>query len=97
MGRYILGRVAIMLPTLLFLTLAAFFLTTAARGDPAEMALRAGGQEPTVEAIAAYREELGLNDPFFVRYGRWLVGRTRGKRTNSKGPPGKLLIFWPMF
>jgi peptide/nickel transport system permease protein len=42
------------------------------------MALRAGGQEPTVEAIAAYREELGLNDPFFVRYGRWLVGLTRG-------------------
>jgi peptide/nickel transport system permease protein len=67
-----------MLPTLLFLSLAAFFLTTAARGDPAEIALRAGGQEPTAEAIAAYREELGLNDPFFVRYGRWLIGLTRG-------------------
>lgn len=78
MGRYILGRVAVMLPTLLFLTLAAFSLTTAARGDPAEIALRAGGQEPTVEAIAAYREKLGLNDPFLVRYGRWLVGLTRG-------------------
>lgn len=78
MGSYILGRVAVMLPTLLFLTLIAFFLTTAERGDPAEIALRAGGQEPTVEAIAAYREALGLNDPFFVRYGRWLVGVTRG-------------------
>lgn len=78
MGSYILGRVAVMVPTLLFLTLIAFFLTTAARGDPAEIALRAGGQEPTVEAIAAYRQVLGLNDPFFVRYGRWLVGLTRG-------------------
>lgn len=78
MGRYILGRVAIIVPTLLFLTVTAFFLTTAARGDPAELALRAGGQEPTVEAIAAYRQQLGLDDPFLVRYGRWLVGLTRG-------------------
>ncbi|MBX3001968.1 MAG: ABC transporter permease [Caldilineaceae bacterium] len=67
-----------MLPTLLFLTLAAFFLTTAARGDPAEIALRAGGQEPTPEAIAAYRKQLGLDDPIWMRYGRWLAGLTRG-------------------
>lgn len=78
MGRYILGRVAAMLPTLLLLSLVTFMLTTAARGDPAEIALRAGGNEPSAEAIAAYRKELGLDAPFFVRYGRWLVGVTQG-------------------
>jgi peptide/nickel transport system permease protein len=67
-----------MLPTLLLLSLATFFLTTAAKGDPAEIALRAGGNEPTAEAIEAYREELGLNDPFLVRYGRWVIGVTQG-------------------
>jgi peptide/nickel transport system permease protein len=78
MGRYLLGRVAIALPTLLLLTFVAFLLTSAARGDPAEAALRQGGQEPTPEAIAAYRQQLGLNDPLLVRYGRWIVGLTHG-------------------
>jgi peptide/nickel transport system permease protein len=78
MGRYLLGRVATAVPTLLLLTFVAFLLTTAARGDPAEAALRQGGQEPTREAIAAYRQQLGLDDPLPVRYGRWLLGLTRG-------------------
>ena len=78
MGRYLLGRVATAVPTLLLLTFVAFLLTSAARGDPAEAALRQGGQEPTVEAIAAYRQKLGLNDPLIVRYGRWLINLTHG-------------------
>mgnify|MGYP001145904404 CR=1 FL=1 len=78
MGRYLLGRVATAVPTLLLLTFVAFLLTTAARGDPAEAALRQGGQEPTREAIAAYRQQLGLDDPLVVRYARWLHGLTRG-------------------
>lgn len=78
MGRYLLGRVATAVPTLLLLTFVAFLLTSAARGDPAEAALRQGGQEPTREAIAAYRQQLGLNDPLIIRYGRWLVNLTHG-------------------
>ncbi len=71
MGRYLLGRVATAVPTLLL-------LTSAAHGDPAEAALRQGGQEPTREAIAAYRQQLGLDDPLIVRYGRWLINLTHG-------------------
>ncbi len=78
MGRYLLGRVATAVPTLLLLTFVAFLLTSAARGDPAEAALRQGGQEPTTEAIAAYRQKLGLNDPLIVRYGHWLLNLTHG-------------------
>jgi peptide/nickel transport system permease protein len=78
MGRYLLGRVATAIPTLLLLTFVAFLLTSAARGDPAEAALRQGGQEPTREAIAAYRQQLGLDDPLIVRYGRWLINLTHG-------------------
>ena len=78
MGQYLLGRVAAALPTLLLLTFVCFLLTTAARGDPAREALRQGGQEPTEEAVAAYREQLGLNDPLPVRYVRWLVGLAQG-------------------
>jgi ABC-type dipeptide/oligopeptide/nickel transport system permease component len=78
MGRYFLGRLAAAVPTLLLLTLAAFFLNVAAKGDPAVLALKAGGQEPTPEAIAAYREKLGLDDPLPVRYAHWLGNVVQG-------------------
>ncbi len=78
MGRYLLSRVVAAVPTLILLTLAAFLLNIAARGDPAEAALRQGGQEPTAQAIAALREDLGLNDPIPVRYVRWVGGLLQG-------------------
>ena len=78
MGRYLAGRMAAAIPTLVLLTLAAFLLNVAAKGDPAVLALRAGGQEPTPEAIAAYRVKLGLNDPLPVRYARWLGNVVQG-------------------
>ena len=78
MGRYVLGRLAAALPTLILLTMAAFLLNVAAKGDPALLALKAGGQEPTPEAVAAYREKLGLNDPLPVRYATWLGNVARG-------------------
>jgi ABC-type dipeptide/oligopeptide/nickel transport system permease component len=78
MGRYFIGRLAAAVPTLILLTLAAFLLNTAAKGDPAVLALKAGGQDPTPEAIAAYREKLGLNDPLPVRYVRWVGNALQG-------------------
>ena len=78
MGRYLLGRLAAAAPTLILLTLAAFALNTWARGDPAEAALRQGGVEPTREAIADYREKMGLNDPLVVRYVHWMSGLAHG-------------------
>jgi ABC-type dipeptide/oligopeptide/nickel transport system permease component len=78
MGRYLLGRLAAAVPTLILLTLAAFALNTWARGDPAEAALRQGGVEPTREAIAEYREKMGLNDPLVVRYVTWMGNIAQG-------------------
>lgn len=78
MGRYALGRLLAAVPTLLLLTVAAFLLTLAAKGDPALLALKAGGQEPTPEAVALYRQKLGLNEPLPVRYLTWLNNLRRG-------------------
>jgi ABC-type dipeptide/oligopeptide/nickel transport system permease component len=72
MHRYILGRLAAALPTLVLLTIAAFLLNLAAKGDPAVLALQAGGQTPTPEAIARYHKQLGLDDPLPARYLHWL-------------------------
>jgi peptide/nickel transport system permease protein len=78
MSRYLIQRLLAVVPTLLALTLVAFVLTTAARGDPALEALQQAGDVPTPEALARYRQQLGLDQPFPVRYGRWLAAVTRG-------------------
>jgi glutathione transport system permease protein len=71
-GKYLFGRLAASLPTLILITFAAFYLNTAARGDPARAAVVAAGLEPTKENIALYRDKLGLSDPLPVRYVRWV-------------------------
>jgi peptide/nickel transport system permease protein len=66
------------LTTLVLLSLAAFLLTTAARGDPALLALRQDGQEPTPALLADYRARLGVDQPLPVRYAVWLANLSHG-------------------
>ena len=63
MIRYTLSRLLALVPVLLGVSLLAFLLANLAPGDPAELALSQGDQEPTAEEIEAKREELGLNVP----------------------------------
>ena len=44
-------------------------------GDPAAMIL---GDQASEEALEMKREELGLNDPLLVRYGRYVVNMVQG-------------------
>ncbi len=78
MTRYLAERLLAVVPTLLALTLVAFVLTTAARGDPALEALQQAGDTPTPETLAVYRKQLGLDQPFPVRYARWVQGAVQG-------------------
>lgn len=72
MKRYLLKRLFYLLPVMLGVSVVTFGLMYLAPGDPAEIILRAGGVEPTREAVNALREELGLNDPVYIQYLRWL-------------------------
>lgn len=67
------GRRLLTLPlVLLVVTFFTFVLTSMVPGDVVEgLILKSGGQ-PTPETVAALREEMGLNDPLLVQYGRWL-------------------------
>lgn len=60
-----------------FLVFAAFAIIP---GDPALSML---GIEATPERVEALRNEMGLNDPLLVRYGRWLFNFIRGDMGNS--------------
>ena len=73
MRSYIARRAAALIPVWLLISLAAFSLANLAPGDPAELFLRRQtGDPPSAEAVAQLRSELGLDDAFPIRYGRWL-------------------------
>ncbi|MCS6802764.1 MAG: ABC transporter permease [Dehalococcoidia bacterium] len=70
--RYLAQRAIFALTTLFVITITAFLLVSAARGDPALIALEQDGQTPTPELLAEYRRQLGLDAPLPVQYVRWL-------------------------
>ena len=67
-------RLLLALPLLLVVSLLCFSLTDLLPGDPTAARL---GQHRSKEAAASVRAELGLDDPFLVRYGRFLSGALR--------------------
>ena len=72
MNKYITKRILLAIPMLFAISFVAFVLINLMPSDPAEVALRVNEIIPTEEAIVSMREQLGLNDPFFVRYFNWL-------------------------
>ena len=64
MIKYITRRLAALIPVLLGVTLIVFTLLYFTPGDPALVML---GDEATPEAIEQVHEQLGWNDPFWVR------------------------------
>ncbi|MCE2968909.1 MAG: ABC transporter permease [Burkholderiales bacterium] len=66
MTAYILRRLWQMVPTLFGVILLIFFLFKFFGGDPAEIL---GGLLATPEQIQAIRQQLGLNDPWYVQLG----------------------------
>lgn len=73
--KLILRRLAIGVLTLLVVSLVIFGAVELLPGDIATEVL---GQSATPETIAAFRERLGLNDPAFVRYLRWIASAFTG-------------------
>ena len=71
----ILQRLVLGLLTLLVVSVVIFTAVNLLPGDFAEQIL---GQGATPEAVAAIREDLGLDRPAFIRYFEWLGGALRG-------------------
>ena len=65
-------RILAVIPMIFAISFIAFALINLIPSDPAEVALRVNDIIPTQEAIESMRIQLGLNDPFFVRYFKWL-------------------------
>ena len=67
------------IPLLICISFVCFVFINLIPSDPAEVALRVR-QVPVIteDAIEEVREELGLNDPYLVRYVNWVTDCLRG-------------------
>ncbi len=75
MGKYILKRIAMLIPVVFGISLVVFSIMSLTPGDPAQLIL---GESASAEALEAKREELGLNDPFLVQYARYVFSAMQG-------------------
>ena len=78
--KYVVRKILTMILTLLAVTFFVFLSFHVISGDPATSML---GTEATPQKVAALREELGLNDPVLVQYGRWAAGLLHGDMGTS--------------
>ena len=74
-GRYALRRILGIIPILLVVSFIVFSLMATLPGDPAINIL---GPAATPDAVERINAELGLDEPFFNRYGNWLGDAVMG-------------------
>lgn len=73
--KYVLRKLFTLIITLFMVSLLAFLAFQVIPGSPATHML---GTNATPEKVEQLEEELGINDPVLVRYGRWVGDFIRG-------------------
>jgi ABC-type dipeptide/oligopeptide/nickel transport system permease component len=66
-----------LIPVIVLVSAIVFLVMYLLPGDPAQLALM-GQSAISKEQIEQLRERMGLNDPVYIRYGRFLAGALRG-------------------
>jgi peptide/nickel transport system permease protein len=74
MRKYVIRRLLMSIPTLIFVTVGLFLLLRLIPGDAAAATLLRFNQQATASEIAALRAELGLDQPMWQQYWNWIAG-----------------------
>lgn len=82
MLKYLGKRFVQLVPVLLIMSVMVFLIMYLLPGDPATLALL-GQSATSLEHIERLREQMGLNDPIYVQYGRYLANAIRGNLGTS--------------
>lgn len=93
MGRYIFKRLLTALPVVFGVFTVAFVLLYLLPGDPASTMLARSGA--SAQQIAQLRAELGLDDPLYIQYAKYLSSTVQGdfgRSMVSQEPVLKLLM-----
>ncbi len=77
MRRYIVLRLSLIIPTVLAASIVVFVVMRVLPGDIVRAIT--GDVPVSIEVREALQEELGLNDPLHVQYGRWLWSMVNGE------------------
>ena len=75
MSKYLINRLAAILPTIFFVTVIIFGLQQLLPGDAATML---AGEDQDPQVIAYLRQKMHLDEPLPVRYGYWIAGVAHG-------------------
>jgi peptide/nickel transport system permease protein len=80
MVAYVIRRLLLLVPVALLVSFITFMLIHLVPGDPARVLL---GEDSTPEALAALRQQLGLNRPLYEQYALWLNQAVHGNLGES--------------
>ncbi|PLR75757.1 hypothetical protein CU633_19355 [Bacillus sp. V3-13] len=75
MGAYYLNRIASSLLLILFISFFSFLVLMMLPGDPVQLML---GMEAPQEVAEELRAQLGLDKPWYVQYGDWIINSLQG-------------------
>jgi len=75
MKTYLLRRILTTIPILVAISALVFSMSHLVPGDPVKLML---GTHASAERVEAMREQMGLNDPIAVQYGRFLGNALQG-------------------
>lgn len=92
MGQYVVTRLLQILPVIILVSVLIFGMVRAIPGDPAAVLL---GPDASPEQMASMRADMGLDQPIWIQYARWMQRMARGDFGVSfiNGFPVKDLIF----
>lgn len=80
---FFVRRMLASIPVLLVVSICAFFLIHMAHGDPAIAMYGSQLEKMRPEDQMRIRENLGLNQPLPLQYGKWLAGAVKGELGRS--------------
>lgn len=76
LGKYALKRILLLIPVFLGVTAVVFLLLKLVPGDPVAVLLPPASRTP--EQIASLRTRLGLDQPIYIQYAKWLWNALQG-------------------
>ena len=83
MGKYIVKRILQVIPMLFILSLIVFMMVRLIPGDPVDMML---GMDIPKDTKEYERERLGLNDPLYIQYFRFVGNAIWARRFSPASP-----------
>jgi peptide/nickel transport system permease protein len=95
MLRYFAKQIAFLIPVMFGVTILVFLMMNVTPGGAVESMVLRGGAQVSGEDLARFREEMGLNDPLYVQYLRFLSNALRGDLGQSlrfNRPVSELLL-----